>query len=1061
MVKTIQQPITQNKFLLLLLVFLLSMLNVNAQSNNPRDTEYICVAPGTQNTSLNATSFNYIVIGTYGYKWYKKVGNSFTYIGDHNPISVHTTSADDGTTTTYSCTYKIHIFGIPFSRELHVVVSKSMPNIMSGLSVDTNNCNLIKINFTATPTDQIRYNWGLGTVVGQNTVQSNVSDTSLNLNTYPLGNHNGVWVQKKHVNCDPNESRVISLNRISNLRIAQQTCNNGSVLKLAVDGPNNNQYTWKYRDHNNVMHTLTTSGGREYTVPVAAHPVLGNYTFFVTHATATVCGNPLSVVVNPRVAQATSITAVNLCNRIQLTAHGQFDLSQPYIFKWVKLNNGNGSPMTNQTPIITTVPYVLLTDASGNTTYRVEVYIGSESTSSVCGSFATVNFNVGSGTNLQVAASVTNISNSCSATASHITLQLNSNHVQIKRWESRRTNVSAWTTIPNQTSNAIDVVQLGFAESEFPRFFRAVYEVLDDLGNVLCEGTTAQSNQVNYTTGNNIRYYTGGTFTNSNYIDRQLVLNANYTLASDLTVCSITVSSGKTLTIPAGRTLTVTNNVNVLAGGQLLIQDKGALIQIDDAAINQVNGVFKHTVKSAPVTKFDYTYWSSPVRGFTLNALSPNTLQDKYHSFDPNTAAGWVNHIGGAVVMTPGKGYIVRSPQSFSTSVAANYIAEFSGTPNTGTVSVPVYRGNSANQGNNLVGNPYPSSLDISKFLQYNSSVIEGYVELWSHQTPLSNQTTGPDAYNYSQADYVKYNLTGNTFSSHPALLDFVPEGVVATGQSFMVTFNNSAGTMGEVIFKNDMRKTNVGANFFRYAYETESEQSQNSGDYLEVNPEQRDRLWLHITKNSDDFKQTLIGYVRGATNQTDHYFDAPVTDLSNPVNLYSLLEDSAMNIQGRAWPLNAADRVPLGYKVSSAGEFTIGLGMYDGIFSQDQGVYLYDHLLAVLHDLKEGDYSFMSAPGQFNNRFEVRYQPITLGQTVFDNSRFIAFSQQQQLFVQSPKAIQNIRLFDLTGRLLYQADAHGNLEFESERISVAQQMVVLKIQFVDGSQQSQKLPFN
>lgn len=1066
MVKTIQFVTSHKKFLLLLIVFLLSMLNLHAQGGNPDNTESLCVQPGNQTTVLRAESFNWFIAGSFDYKWYKQGSN--TVLSTSSQYNLSTTSSQDGTTMTYVCTYKVHVFGVfQTTKTIHVIVNKSMPDIISSLAVDANNCNLVNVQFSAPPTSEMRFSWGFGTTAGQNRQQTDVTLAALQINIQALGNHTGIWIQKRHRNCDPNETKTLALQRISNLRITQQTCNGSSVLKLSVDGPNDTGYTWKYRDHNNVLHTLTTTGGRAYNVPASAHPIVDDHTFFVEHASATVCGDPLSVVVTPRIPQAINISISQLCNNYQLVANGSFDLPYPYIFKWVKLTNGNNpGPMSGVEPIYTNVPYVLLPSVSGTTTYRVEVYIGSESATHVCGSFPYVRFNASNPAQgvLTPAATVTSVSNSCTSTASQIILNLNSPNVRVKKWESKKTSPSsaAWTTLVGATDNAIDVLQFGFTTSDFPRYFRATYEILDENGQVICEQISEPTSAVQLNAiGGGVQFFTSGNLNTATYRNKPVVITGNYTLQEDVTLCSLTINPGYTFTVPATKTLTVTNAIYVAPGAQLIIEDKGSLIQVTDGVENVVQGTFQQRVNTAAVTRFDYTYWSSPVQGYTLNTLSPETLSDKYHSFDPNATSGWINHVGGNHTMQTGKGYIVRAPQSFSTTAPAIYNAQFVGTPNNGHYQVPIYRGLAVNDGTNLIGNPYPSSISVEAFLLLNHSVIEGYVELWSHSTPLSDQTAGSFVYNYSQSDYVKCNLTGNTFSEHPVLTNQFPKSEIASGQGFIVKFrDDNVGEQADVVFRNAMRSSNNGTRFFRYAYQTEAQNSQGNS-YTAYESTQRDRLWLHISRNANEFKQALVGYIDGASNAKDDLYDAPADDLSNSVNIYTVLNNEPLTIQGRSWPLQLNDRVQLGYKVAATGEYKIGLGLYDGQFATQQAVYLFDRLLDISHDLKASDYAFMSAAGQFNDRFEIRYVNATLGSNDLAHTEFIAFAQQQQVYVQAPKAVRAIRVFDATARLVYQTAVNGENEFQTPPLALARQMLLVQIECVDGSTQIQKIPFN
>ena len=69
--------------------------------------------------------------------------------------------------------------------------------------------------------------------------------------------------------------------------------------------------------------------------------------------------------------------------------------------------------------------------------------------------------------------------------------------------------------------------------------------------------------------------------------------------------------------------------------------------------------------------------------------------------------------------------------------------------------------------------------------------------------------------------------------------------------------------------------------------------------------------------------------------------------------NFYSLIENDIMTIQGRALPFDANDKVPMGFKTSVSGNFTIALAEVDGVFDANQNIYLEDKELGIIHDLK------------------------------------------------------------------------------------------------------------
>lgn len=81
------------------------------------------------------------------------------------------------------------------------------------------------------------------------------------------------------------------------------------------------------------------------------------------------------------------------------------------------------------------------------------------------------------------------------------------------------------------------------------------------------------------------------------------------------------------------------------------------------------------------------------------------------------------------------------------------------------------------------------------------------------------------------------------------------------------------------------------------------------------------------------------------------------------------LPQRTKLAIQGRALPFASSDIVDLGYKNNVAGTLRISLNDFDGTFAT-QNIYLEDKALNIIHNLKEGDYSFASAAGTFDTRF-------------------------------------------------------------------------------------------
>ena len=168
-----------------------------------------------------------------------------------------------------------------------------------------------------------------------------------------------------------------------------------------------------------------------------------------------------------------------------------------------------------------------------------------------------------------------------------------------------------------------------------------------------------------------------GTWSSTPDATSSVVISSNLTLTSNLNVCSCQVTGTATVTVNSGANLIIQTSLTVDATANIIIKDKGSLVQVDDSSVD--TGKITVIRNSAPMKLYDYTYWSAPVQNWRLNQLSPNTLADKYYSFNPITN-NWAVSMGGVDVMAPAKGYIVRAPQGWSASNASSGVYEGSST---------------------------------------------------------------------------------------------------------------------------------------------------------------------------------------------------------------------------------------------------------------------------------------------------------------------------------------------------------------------------------------------
>lgn len=478
---------------------------------------------------------------------------------------------------------------------------------------------------------------------------------------------------------------------------------------------------------------------------------------------------------------------------------------------------------------------------------------------------------------------------------------------------------------------------------------------------------------------------------------------------------NLRVLNGASLTVKSDNAITVTDWVEVEPTALFEIENDASLVQINNVT-NTGNILYR---RNAFIRKLDYVYWSSPVSPFHVSAVSPGTsasLRFFWNTTIANTNGGLGTWSGANENMIPGKGYIIRGPNNFDTTIQ-QFTANFTGVPNNGNISVPIARGSytgpdypgtngviitNLDDNFNLIGNPYPSAIRYTDFMAANPN-LEGSIRVWTHGTLPNNSTPNPFyssfAYNYTSADYIIHNGTGTI--SGPETYD----GYIPAGQSFFVIMLDGAATTSNANFTNSMRVRNNNGQFYRNS-NTDETQSENANN----------RIWLDLVAQSGTMSRTLIGYVEGATYEKDRMFDA-YTKTANAMILYSLIDTEKACIQGRPLPFDNNDVVPLGFKVSTDGIYTIAIAAVDGIFSNEQTVYLRDKTLNTVHNLSVDPYSFTANSGIYNERFELLYQDETLGIDQIENFGIKVITNDRIVVRSGNEQIKEIQVFDMLGR--------------------------------------------
>ena len=321
----------------------------------------------------------------------------------------------------------------------------------------------------------------------------------------------------------------------------------------------------------------------------------------------------------------------------------------------------------------------------------------------------------------------------------------------------------------------------------------------------------------------------------------------------------------------------------------------------------------------------------------------------------------------------------------------------FTGTFETSNVTEPISLGTDATYGRwNLIGNPFPSYLDLDDFFTNNTGNLE------------SGTTNGVYAYDGDDSDGSVWTIyNGNNSSGQ----------YIAPGQAFFVASDSQTDV--DVSFNTSWQSVSGTDDFLP------GERRPNDDSFAQNASSSNSKISLALSFDDSKYAATDIYLNTKASSGLDVGYDAGTfANQAGSLGLYSFLADGShpetkLAIQAVSNNISDPVVIPLGVNAQSGIDYTIKLKerpQQEGVF-----IYLKDKLDNSMTLLTDQDYSFNTSTDlQGDGRFEVHLSAFAL--STFDISKapysMIGLSGKVQVTGELSKG-DVITILDLRGRTL------------------------------------------
>lgn len=527
-----------------------------------------------------------------------------------------------------------------------------------------------------------------------------------------------------------------------------------------------------------------------------------------------------------------------------------------------------------------------------------------------------------------------------------------------------------------------------------------------------------------------------------------------------------------------GKALYVTNDVQLVRNPDrnfeagLYLRNDAQLLQGEQQKKENSGTGLLSVFQEGTSNGFDYNYWGSPVSApendyfgismlgapadltnsvpalitSALNGLAePLTISNRWiYTFSGNDYSSW-NYIGGNKSISKGYGFSMKGVDGKDSRIvdgrennpgnAQRY--DFRGRPNSGPVEVPIVAEEFV-----LVGNPYPSAVDLSLFLLENSG--SGSLKTSCHQEIQRNNVSTGIAYFWDSEENGSSHYLAEYIGGYGAFspVDPCTEGIYE--KPIFMSYGNGTRTSSSSGKDIKRRFLPIAQGFMMYGVENGNIRFRNSqrafvkeGNNSEFKTAEGSKgaatltvipkMRIEATINKNYVRSFSLAFWPMATSDIDVGMDAAAYDEA-PADVGFLQQGQNFVIDVR--PFDLTSQIPLYLKAETdSTQFTFKLATLENFSTKN--ILIFDSESGTYHDLSEEPLDLVLQKGDYSGRFKIAFmeefnrdvlpeeleviEKETIDFSVFQNNYMQELEIISDLF-----PVKSVGIFDLQGKRLF-----------------------------------------